>query len=154
MTLLVTVVVGTCFQLAGADHDDGTMPLPLQPQMVATPQQSGHHRPPSSASSEAAAVVPGPQTAANGRAPAQSHFFDDGGNPLDDLFINRNTTTVRQLPRLRLSECLENISAHLESGFTAECSAHGLLCLLWVYTRIKPQVRIADLRDLALHRIE
>jgi hypothetical protein len=122
--------------------------------MVPTPQQTHHRRAPSSFSSDLAPAVPANrETAPAAVAAPMGHIFDDGGNPLDDRFINRNTTAVKQLPRSRLSQCLEAISSHLESGFTAECTAHGLLCLLWLYTRIKPSVRLANICDLALHGV-
>ena len=71
--------------------------------------------------------------------------FDDNGYALDDRWIGRGCTFVRNVPRIRLSECLTQISGKLESGFTAECTQMGLLALLWLYTRIKPSVKITDL---------
>ena len=74
--------------------------------------------------------------------------FDDAGYALDDKFIGSGCTFIRQIPRNRLSECLEHLNGKLESGFTAECTASGLLCLLWCFTRMKPTVKITDLRGL------
>ena len=75
--------------------------------------------------------------------------FDENGYALDDRWIGRGCTFIRQAPRTRLSECLEAISPSLEAGFTAECTSNGLLALLWVYTRCKPCVKFVDLRALA-----
>lgn len=72
--------------------------------------------------------------------------YDDAGYALDDKHIGRGVTLVKGLGRNRLSDCLEMISPALDPGFTAECTQPGLLCLLWCYTRVKPSVRIADLR--------
>ena len=77
--------------------------------------------------------------------PPQLPPFDDNGYALDDRWIGRGCTFVRNVPRTRLSECLTQISGKLESGFTAECTQMGLLALLWLYTRIKPSVKITDL---------
>ena len=75
--------------------------------------------------------------------------FDDDGYALDDRFVGRGTTFVKNIPRKRLSQCLMAISPSLEPEFTAECSNRGLLCLLWCYTRVKPTVKICDLGSLA-----
>lgn len=75
--------------------------------------------------------------------------FDDDGYALDDRFVGRGTTFVKNIPRKRLSQCLMAISPSLEPEFTAECSSRGLLCLLWCYTRVKPTVKICDLGTLA-----
>ena len=72
--------------------------------------------------------------------------FDENGYALDDRWIGRGCTFLRQIPRNRLSECLEAVSPSLEAGFTAECTVNGLLCLLWCYTRCKPSVKFTDLR--------
>ena len=63
-----------------------------------------------------------------------------------EMFISRSVTYVKNLPRQRLGEVLERIDQRLDSTFTSECSPAGLLCLLWVYTRIRPQVKLTDLR--------
>ena len=75
--------------------------------------------------------------------------LDDQGYALNDKWIGRGVTFIRQMPRARLSECLEHVSPKLESGFTAECTSSGLQCLLWMYTRMKPSVKVIDLSDLS-----
>lgn len=95
-----------------------------------------HHVPASSAAPPAPAAAPVPPP------------FDDNGYALDDRWLGRGMTFVRQTPRPRLGECLEQICASLESGFTAECTQQGLLALLWLYTRVKPVVKFTDLREL------
>lgn len=122
-------------------------PSLLTAQMVATPQNAPHGGVPvprAGANLPAAAVTSMPAGMAAPVAPMMSPF-DDSGFAIDDRFIGRGCTYVRQIPRGRLSECLEFITPVLESGFTAECTANGLLCLLWLYTRVKPNVKLSDL---------
>ena len=65
-----------------------------------------------------------------------------------DALISRSCTYVKQLPRNRLSETLEAVAPMLDSTFTSELSLNGLLMLLWLFCRVKPAVKISDLRDL------
>ena len=68
----------------------------------------------------------------------------------DSGLISRSVTYVRQLPRNRLGETLEALSgAVLDAAVTAELTQDGLLILLWLFCRIKPCVKISDLRFLA-----
>ena len=67
---------------------------------------------------------------------------------LADGLISRSCTYVKQLPRNRLSECLEALEPALDASYTAELSSQGLLSLLWLFCRIKPAVKISDLRSL------
>ena len=69
----------------------------------------------------------------------------------DTMEITKSATFVRQLPRQRLAENLENICPMLESTMVRELSNSGLLKLLWVLTRIKPCTKCKDLRTLARH---
>jgi len=70
--------------------------------------------------------------------------------PQDSGLISRSVTYVRQLPRNRLGETLEALSgAVLDAAVTAELTQDGLLILLWLFCRIKPCVKISDLRFLA-----
>ena len=62
-----------------------------------------------------------------------------------NCLISRSVTYVKNLPRNRISECLEKISPGLEASYTAELSQSGLLCILWLYTRVKPSVKVTDL---------
>ena len=137
----------------GTTGDDGFAsvaavedPSVLTAQVVATPQNAPHGGlplPRAGANLPAAAVAV-PAGMAAPVAPMVSPF-DDSGFAIDDRFIGRGCTYVRQMGRGRLSECLEFISPVLESGFTAECTSNGLLCLLWLYTRVKPSVKLSDL---------
>lgn len=99
-----------------------------------------------------AAGVPAGHAAPVAVPPGMSPF-DDAGYALDDRFIGRGCSYVHKVSRQRLSQCMEHICPHLDSTFTAECTQHGLLCLLWIYTRIKPSVRIVDLRTWNLKLI-
>lgn len=128
-------------ELSG-DDIEGARDMTVNVASVATPARIGHpHREPQdhhvhAAPSAVPVVAPTPPP------------FDDNGYALDDRWLGRGMTFVRQTPRPRLGECLEQICAALESGFTAECTQQGLLALLWLYTRVKPSVKFTDLRQL------
>ena len=68
---------------------------------------------------------------------------------LPDAAISRSCTYLKNVPRNRLSDCLERMDKTLEATYTAELSTNGLLALLWIWTRMKPSVKVSDLRDLA-----
>lgn len=75
--------------------------------------------------------------------------------PQDSGLISRSVTYVRQLPRNHLGETLETLSgAELDAAVTAELTQDGLLMLLWLFCRIKPCVKISDLRFLEFNFVE
>ena len=66
-----------------------------------------------------------------------------------DCVICRLVMYLRQMPRNRLGEWLESLSPGvLDATLTAELSCAGVLYLLWLFTRMRPSVRVSDLRDL------
>ena len=65
-----------------------------------------------------------------------------------NCLISRSVTYVKNLPRNRISECLEKLSSTMEASYTAELSSAGLLTILWLYTRVKPSVKVTDLSHL------
>ena len=67
---------------------------------------------------------------------------------LPDALISRSVTYVKQLPRNRVSESLEAVDGQLDASFTSELSSDGCLIVLWLYCRVKPCVKISDLRVL------
>ena len=68
---------------------------------------------------------------------------------LGDALITRSATYLKNIGRNRLSDLVERLHPTLDATYTAECSRNGLLCLIWVFTRVKPNVKISDLRKLA-----
>ncbi len=95
----------------------------------------------------AAAVKAAPVAQTVGDA-AEGPDTDFHSGKLPDMMISRSVTYLKNLPRARLSEGLELIHASLDTTFLAECSQGGLLCLLWLFTRLKPGLRVSDLRTL------
>ena len=67
---------------------------------------------------------------------------------LPDALNSRSVTYVKQLPRNRVSETLEAVDGQLDASFTSELSSDGCLIVLWLYCRVKPCVKISDLRAL------
>lgn len=94
----------------------------------------------------AAAVVP----SSNDHAPAHDQATS-GQYELSEAMkqkISRSLTYVRQLPRWFLQEVVEYLNANFDSTLVADLSQHGLLALLYLFCRIKPNVRISELRCL------
>lgn len=97
----------------------------------------------------AAAVVPAVPVAGH---PALGGIPDEDNDPaqghvhLSDAVISRSCTTLKDAARSRLSHCLELMNGMFDATYTAECSKHGILILVWIMTRVKPRVKISDLR--------
>ena len=70
-----------------------------------------------------------------------AHHQHQGQNTL----ISRSCTYVKQIGRNRLSEALELMNPVLEASYTSELSQEALLQMIWLYSRIKPAVKISDL---------
>ena len=99
----------------------------------------------SMAAAPAAPVVSAPAAPA---APVEGAPEDIHSTLLSDAAISRSCTYLKNVPRNRLSDCLERLDPALEATYTAELSSNGLLALLWVWTRMKPCVKVSDLRHL------
>ena len=52
------------------------------------------------------------------------------------------------IPRTRLAFAIEKLVREMEAGYICELSQRGLLMLLWIFTRLKPTVRMVHLRCL------
>ena len=123
-------------QTEDSDEDD-------QPVGVAPVAKAGLSGVPAAASSGVPAVAPSASAAPSGEPSGDVHERQGDG------VISRSVTYVRQVPRNRLSETLECVSHPLDAPYTSELSMEGLLILLWLFCRIKPTVKISDLRVLA-----
>ena len=117
-----------------ADEDDDV-------EVEAQQSAAGSSRPEGSVSSEEV-VASGSQVQMASLAPEDFHVR------LPDMLISRSITYIKTIPRNRLSEVLESLSPSLDSTWCAELSMEGLLALLWLYTRLKPNLRISDLRHI------
>ena len=63
--------------------------------------------------------------------------------------ISRSCSYVRQLPRWMLQETLEFLNENFDATLVADLSVNGLLSLIVLFTRIRPNVRVSELRALA-----
>ena len=66
----------------------------------------------------------------------------------DDL-ISSSCTFVKTVARTRLSELVEALNSDLDACVTAPLSNHGLLALIFVFTRTKPISKISELRTMS-----
>ena len=75
--------------------------------------------------------------------------MEDGHQRLANSQISRSITYIKNIPRNRISEVMEEMDPSLDPAFSSELTTDGLLTVMWLYCRVKPTVRISDLRDLA-----
>ena len=135
----------------------GMMPASQQEDVSESEQEehtgsNGSHAAPSVAAMSMAAAPAAPVVApvVAPAAPAGDGAPEDFHSTLlSDAAISRSCTYLKNVPRNRLSDCLERLDPALEATYTAELSSNGLLALLWVWTRMKPCVKVSDLRHLA-----
>ena len=131
----------------------GMMPhMGMMPQMggmgvaAAAPSEVEEHSEAEECGEPASAVVPAKA------APAVPATLDVDGPPvhqrIQDAAISRSCTYVKSFPRNRLADCLQGLCEKLDAAYLAETTGPGLLACLWLFTRIKPCVRVSDLRSL------
>ena len=63
-----------------------------------------------------------------------------------DATITRSAVAVAGLPKIRLSELVELVHEPFDSTVTAEFSPVDMATMIWLLCRIKPNVKICDLR--------
>ena len=63
--------------------------------------------------------------------------------------ISRSCSYVRQLPRWMLQETLEFLNQNFDATLVADLTVNGLLALVFLFTRIRPNVRVSELRAWA-----
>lgn len=68
--------------------------------------------------------------------------------------ISRSCSYVRQLPRWMLQETLEFLNENFDCTLVADLSINGLLALVFMFARIRPNVRVTELRVLAYVQVE
>ena len=110
--------------------------------MAAGASSSEEEEPP--AASVPAATPP----VASSTTQTQSGMVENEYLPEDAEKISRSTTTVRVLPRVRLASLVTHVYSEFDSGYTSDLSQAGILQLLWLLTRIKPAVKMSELRSL------
>ena len=113
--------------------------------MMAAGASSSEEEEPPAASVPAA--MP-PHAPASSTTQTQSGMVENEYLPEDVEKISRSTTTVRVLPRVRLASLVTHIYPEFDSGYTSDLSQAGILQLLWLLTRIKPAVKMSELRGL------
>lgn len=156
MAALMGQAMNPGHQVVPMDEGEGeTESEPEVGSRAAGQSQSSGHRPSmtsqSSGSVEGAAAIPRPvepdvpiYPVVRPDDPAQEEF---NARRQAENFISRNVTYIKNIPRQHLAVCMEYINPRLDMSFMSECSANGLLALLWLYCRIKPCIRVlTDLR--------
>ena len=118
--------------------------MPQMPMMMADEDDDGEEQQSTTASTRPEGSVSSEDVAASGVPNAVAP--EDFHHRLPDMLISRSITFIKTIPRNRLSEVLESLSPSLDSTWCAELSMAGLLCLLLLYTRLKPNLRVSDLR--------
>ena len=64
--------------------------------------------------------------------------MEDGHQRFANSQISRSYTYVKNIPRNRISEVMEEVDPSLDPAFSSELSTDGLLTVMWLYCRVKP----------------
>ena len=64
--------------------------------------------------------------------------------------ISSSASCIRKVPRCHLSKTVATLCPFLDSSWTADLSPAGLMGLLYILTRIKPNSNLCDLGSMAL----
>ena len=132
---------------------NGGMPqmMPTMPhQMVPTAESDSDssNEPPAAAAvvavTSSSVAAASPPSNPSREAPPPSFSFSDAMKQK----ISRSMTYVRQLPRWFIQEVIEFLNPNFDATLVADLSQHGLLSLLFLFCRIKPNVRVTELRSL------
>ena len=60
--------------------------------------------------------------------------------------ITRSVSTLHNVPRNRRTQLLEHIDGRLDAALTSELDSTQVSQLLFIYTKVRPNAKIADLR--------
>ena len=117
----------------------------MMPMMMPQQEESSEDEAPQPAAGQgqvSAASAPGPgEQRPSPRRPGA--YIKD-----EHAVITKSATFIRGLPRSRISESLEALHESLDATMTSELDLDGLLTCLWLFTRVKPNQRVCDLRHL------
>lgn len=69
-----------------------------------------------------------------------------------DAVITRSASSSKSLGKCRLGQAVEWLQECLDATMVADLSSDGLLILLWLLCRVKPNVQICSLRDLTRNK--
>ena len=75
---------------------------------------------------------------------------NDSSTDSQDAKITTSASMMKGLPRVWLSTVVEKVEPMLDSTYTSELSRVGLLALIWIWCRVKPGVKISELRALPM----
>lgn len=126
------------------------MPSMLPPGPESDSESEANEVPASNPASHAASTSAAPSNGSNVAAAVEPPPPPSHGPELSDAMrqkISRSLTYVRQLPRWFLQEVVEYLNSNFDSTLVADLTQHGLLALLFLFCRIKPNVRISELRS-------
>ena len=117
---------------------------PSNPKHPAHPGSASEY-PTSKASSAVAMTITGDsfQDAFNTLQQARDSLYR---TTREEMRIPRSIAWIRQIPKVRLSECVEAIHSRLDSTVTSALSQPGMIKLLWLLTRQRPTVPMSSLR--------
>ena len=144
------MMAAAAMQAEDDDEDDGGASMQAEQQAPAPATVSSVVQAPPSSVSSSSSVPPS-------SVPVQSSVavasflpgMEDAHTRLPDAQISRSITYVKNVPRNRISEVLEEVDPQLHPAFTSELTPEGMLTTMWLYCRVKPTVKISDLRVLA-----
>ena len=114
----------------------------------AEPTATASSEPVASKASAAAPPPPGQVAQSNEHIEVARHMQQFPSEAMKQR-ISRSCSYVRQLPRWMLQETLEFLNENFDATLVADLSVNGLLALVFLFARIRPNVRVSELRVLA-----
>ena len=114
----------------------------------AEPTAAASSEPAASKASAAAPPPPGQAAQSNDHTEVARHMQQFPSEAMKQR-ISRSCSYVRQLPRWMLQETLEFLNENFDATLVADLSVNGLLALVFLFARIRPNVRVSELRVLA-----
>ena len=114
----------------------------------AEPTATASSEPVASKASAAAPPPPGQAAQSNEHTEVARHMQQFPSEAMRQR-ISRSCSYVRQLPRWMLQETLEFLNENFDATLVADLSVNGLLALVFLFARIRPNVRVSELRVLA-----
>ena len=123
---------------------------PMMPMMMFPGAMNGMMQPPESSSEEEAPEPVVPKASPYAAPPAPEPAVPDGENEkgLNERFA-RSITFVRDVSVKELSLMVEKLEGSLDSSWTADLSKAGHLALIYIFSRLKPGQKLAELSCLA-----
>ena len=70
----------------------------------------------------------------------------DPNNRQAPIRLTSSISTILRIPKIHQVDCLQKMDSFLDSTLIGKCDSQELVVIVWLFTRIKPGFKIADMR--------